>query len=161
VVDAEVLPVLVLVVEDDGRSARKLAQMLREDGYEVEVATDGAAAIGRLSRSPLPNILVTDLSLPHADGAAVARYARSLRRDIPVLVVTGYPQLASKLRNDLEPEPIVFTKPLVYDDLTAAIRTALDEPIVPSKSEGRGLEPKTATAEVKGREAPPKSKGKP
>ena len=115
-------PVLVLVVEDDGRSARKLAQMLREDGYEVEVATDGAAAIGRLSRTPLPNILVTDLSLPHADGSAVARYARSLRGDMPVLVVTGYPQLATKLGDDLQPAPLVFTKPLVYEDLTAALR---------------------------------------
>lgn len=125
--DAEVKPTLVLVVEDDARSARKLAQMLREDGYDVEVATDGAAAIGRLSRSPLPNILVTDLSLPHADGAAVARYARSLRADMPVLVITGYPQLAVSLQDVLEPAPLVFTKPVVYDELTAALRSLQEE----------------------------------
>ena len=120
--DAEMKPALVLVVEDDGRTARKLAQMLREDGYDVEVATDGAAAIGRLSRSPLPNVLVTDLNLPHADGAAVARYARSLRADMPVLVVTGYPKLAANLKETLSPEPLVFTKPLAYEDLTAALK---------------------------------------
>jgi len=112
---------LVLLVEDDGRSAHKLAQMLREDGYTVEVATDGAAAIGRLSRSPLPNILLTDLNLPHANGAAVARYARSLRGDIPIFVITGYPELATQLEG-LAPEPVVFTKPLEYEQLTAALK---------------------------------------
>lgn len=119
--ESELKAPLVLIVDDDGRSARKLAQMLREDGYDVEVATDGAAAIGRLSRSPLPNILLTDLNLPYADGTAVACYARSLRSDIPVFVITGYPQRATQLKA-LAPEPVVFTKPLAYEDLTAALK---------------------------------------
>src|SRR5262245_11232922 len=70
-------PALVLVAEDDVRTGRVLARMLEDDGFDVELANDGAAAIGRLAREPVPDVLVTDLRMPHADGNAVARYARS------------------------------------------------------------------------------------
>jgi CheY-like chemotaxis protein len=112
---------LVLVVDDDVRSARRLATMLREDGYDVDVTSDGATAIARLSRGPIPSVLITDVHLPNADGMAVSRYARSRRNDMPIFVVTGYPELAAQLERDLVPHPIVFTKPLVYADLSAAL----------------------------------------
>jgi CheY-like chemotaxis protein len=110
-------PALILVVDDDARTARTLANMLREDGYHVDVAIDGAAAIARLARAPMPSVLVTDLRLPNADGVAVSVFARSRDAGIPIIVVTGYPHLAQKL----SPEPIVLTKPIVYDDLSAAL----------------------------------------
>jgi two-component system nitrogen regulation response regulator GlnG len=109
---------LILVVDDDARSARTLANMLREDGFDVDVAIDGASAIARLTRKPMPSVLVTDLRLSNADGAAVSEFARSRKADIPIIVVTGYPQLASK---ELSPKPIVLTKPLDYADLSAAL----------------------------------------
>ncbi len=112
--------VLLLVVDDDVRSARRLAQMLREDGFDVDVAADGASAIARLTRSPIPTVLITDLHMPNADGAAVSTYARSRKSDMPIIVVTGYPQLASQL-DALDPKPIVFTKPLVYAELSAEL----------------------------------------
>ncbi len=115
-------PVLVLVVEDDARAAQRLATMLREDGWDAEVACDGAMAIARLTRSPLPTILVTDMRLPHADGVAVSKYARSRKPTMPIFVVTGHPQLAASLGEELIPPPVVFTKPLVYDDLSAALK---------------------------------------
>lgn len=111
-------PTLILVVDDDARSVNRLAIMLREDGYEVETELDGEAAIQRLSRAPAPAVLVTDLHLPRGNGAEVARFARAHVADMPVVVVTGYPQLAPL---DLTPAPIVLTKPLVYRDLSAAL----------------------------------------
>jgi two-component system response regulator MprA len=121
----------VLVVDDDVRSARRLAKMLREDGYDVDVASDGAAAIARLSRGPAPAVLVTDLCMPNADGTAVALYARSRYKDMPIIVVTGYPELAAQLERDLAPQPVVFTKPLVYADLSAALARAGVNPTDP------------------------------
>ncbi len=109
---------LILVVDDDARSARTLANMLREDGYEVDVAVDGACAIARLSRQPMPSVLITDIRMPNADGATVSHFARSRYPDLPIIMVTGYPNLAP---HSLEPQPIVITKPLQYDDLSAAL----------------------------------------
>lgn len=111
---------LLLVVDDDVRSSRRLAQMLREDGFDVDIAADGAGAIARLTRGPIPTVLITDLRMPNAGGAAVSKYARSRKGDMPVIVVTGYPELAHELE-DLEPRAIVFTKPLIYADLSAAL----------------------------------------
>jgi len=111
-------PSLVLVVDDDVRTTRLFAQMLREDGFEVELAHDGATAIGRLSQSPAPDVLVTDLQMPNADGIAVAQYARERRPDLPIFVVTGYPDLAARRANGFDPAPKVFTKPLDYDEFT-------------------------------------------
>lgn len=115
---------LVLVVDDDARTARLLARLLAEDGFDVEVEVDGAAAIDRLARSPRPDILVTDLRMPYADGLAVARYARSLAPVIPVFFVTGYPELLWPIEKSLTPIARVFSKPLEYPELTAAMRSS-------------------------------------
>ena len=111
-------PALILVVDDDARSVQRLAVMLREDGYRVEVAVDGDAAIERLGREPRPSILVTDLRMGRADGGTVARFARERLQDIPIVVVTGYPHLAP---SDLDPKPVVLTKPLAYLELSATL----------------------------------------
>ncbi len=120
---------LVLVVDDDARSAGLLARMLRSDGYDAEVTTDGAAAIARLTQSPVPEALVTDFHLPHADGLAVGRYARSRRSAMPIFIVTGYPQSLQNAADPLEHPPIVLlTKPLDYPELLRRLASALGSP---------------------------------
>jgi DNA-binding NtrC family response regulator len=120
-------PALILVVDDDVRTARLLVRMLRDDGFEVELATDGATAIGRLGRQPMPDVLVTDLRMPHADGMAVARYARSRRPNLPVFVVTGYPHLVAPGGSlSIEPPPVVHAKPIDYARLSSDLRRCAD-----------------------------------
>ena len=110
----------VVVVEDDVSDARMLAQLLREDGFEVEVVLDGASAISRLARLPPPDILIVDYKLPHVDGLAIASYARSRDAGIEVVVITGYPEIVERLATHQgAPLRAVFTKPLVYADLMA------------------------------------------
>jgi two-component system response regulator MprA len=116
---------LVLVVDDDARSASLLARLLRADGYETEVTTDGATALARLTRDPVPEALVTDLNLPHADGLAVGRYARSRRAGIPIFVVTGYPHLVEDAARGPDGPLELFTKPLDYADLLRRLAVAL------------------------------------
>jgi two-component system response regulator MprA len=106
------------------RSARVLAKMLREDGYDVELAHDGAAAIARLARAPAPDVLLTDYRMAHADGIAVAEYARSRRAGMPILMLTGYPEIAMRLVEDLRPRPVIIPKPLSYSDVTREIERA-------------------------------------
>jgi two-component system response regulator MprA len=119
----------VLLVEDDGPSARVLVKMLREDGFDVDLATDGAAAIGRLARSPLPDALVTDLHMPSVDGASIARYGRSRCSALPVIIVTGYPQRLAPLERELVPPPHVLTKPLDYPVLLAVLEAVVGAPV--------------------------------
>ena len=115
----------VLLVDDDSRTTRLLAHMLREDGFDVELAWDGATAIARLTRGPAPDILVTDLLMPHVDGVAVTTYARSREPLIPIFIVTGHPNLLPTAGSGaLDPAPVVMTKPLDYAKFADELRRA-------------------------------------
>lgn len=115
------LPMSILVVEDDERSGRMLADLLRGDGFTVEVCASGPSGVERLTRSPAPDVLVTDLRMPQVDGVAVARLARTRSPAMPILLITAYPELAQRLEDCAAPSPTVFTKPINYAALVAAL----------------------------------------
>jgi DNA-binding response OmpR family regulator len=120
---------LVLIVDDDVTSARALARLLASDGFDAEIATDGAAALSRLTRAPIPAAMVTDFHLPHADGLAISRYARSRSPLMPVFVVTGYPYAFGNETDPLPPPAAeVFVKPLDYGSLVLRLSAALGMP---------------------------------
>src|SRR6478735_4054409 len=112
---------LVLVVEDDIRTARLLARMLEDDGFRVELRFDGATALARLEELPSPDVIVTDFVLPHGDGRAIFDIASRVGHGLPMIVLTGYPELAAKLGIEGKPAPVVLTKPVAYDALHAEI----------------------------------------
>jgi len=114
----------VLLVDGDYRTSNRLAGLLREDGFEVDVVRDGAAAIAQLSRSPLPDTLITELKMRFADGMSVARYARAQRLDLRLVVLTGHPHLFVQGAIG-GPPPLILTKPLDYAQLLAALTTPL------------------------------------
>lgn len=105
---------LVLLVDDDQRSARLLARLLTTDGYRVEVALDGAEAVSRLSRPPLPRAIITDLRMPYVDGIAVARYAKSLAPTMPIIFLTSYPELVAGRPEFKNVATEIHTKPIDY-----------------------------------------------
>ena len=114
-------PMRVLVVEDDERSGRKLADLLRRDGFAVEVCPGGLAGLQRLTVEPAPDVLVTDLRMPQIDGGSVARMARKRSPTLPILIITAYPDLAPRLE-EAAPLPQVFIKPLDYFAFVGALR---------------------------------------
>jgi CheY-like chemotaxis protein len=116
---------LVLVVDDDARSASLLARLLRADGYDAEVTSDGAAALARLTKNPVPHAVVTDFHLAHADGLAVGRYARSRRPAVALFVVTGYPNSLASAVEPVDHPVHVMTKPLDYAELLTRLSAAL------------------------------------
>jgi DNA-binding response OmpR family regulator len=111
----------ILLVDGDFRSSHRLATLLGEDGYDVEVARDAAAAIVRLGRSPVPDTLITELTIPLGDGAALARYARSQCSSVRVIVLTCYSNLFEPAAFGTQP-PVVLTKPLDYPRLLEMLK---------------------------------------
>lgn len=116
---------LLLIVDDDARSASLLGRLLRADGFDAEVTTDGAAALARLTRSPVPDALITDFHLAHADGLAVGRYARSRRAEMPIFVITGDPSSVARAADPLGEPTVLITKPVDYAELVTRLRLAL------------------------------------
>jgi DNA-binding response OmpR family regulator len=118
----------VLLVDSDYRTSNRLAGLLRDDGFDVDVVRDGAAALARLARSPLPEALVTELNVRFVDGASVARYARAQRPGLRVVVVTGHPNSLQPGALGSGPPPLVLTKPLDYAQLLAALNEQTPQP---------------------------------
>ena len=117
----------VLVCEDDPDVRAYSAEVLRELGYEVLEARDGAAALSLLEqKGPAIDLLLTDVVLPGGmSGAAVAEVARRIAPALPVLFTTGYARNAI-LPADGEDGTAVLTKPFTYADLASRVRTMLD-----------------------------------
>src|ERR1700678_1041310 len=74
-----VMPVRVLVVDDDAVSREVFALLLRGAGYAVETADSGDAALVHLQTAhPLPDVVLTDLQMPGTSGAELAHQLRKL-----------------------------------------------------------------------------------
>jgi DNA-binding response OmpR family regulator len=120
----------VLVVDDDRRVRELIRLTLEEGGFEVATAADGAEAIA-FAGSVRPGLLLLDLTLPRADGFAVAAAVRRIHGDgVPILVVTADGSPAEKAgqlgaRGWLR-------KPFDVDELVALVDRALGEGEPPS-----------------------------
>jgi DNA-binding response OmpR family regulator len=78
----------VLIVEDDEPIAELIATALEGAGYSVQVAPDGAAALGALE-SAKPDALVVDINMPVMDGFSFLEAVRARKIDLPALMLTA------------------------------------------------------------------------
>ena len=80
---------LFLVVDDDALSRDLLTLLLEAEGYEVEAAVSGEAAVARanLETRPVPDVVLTDMQMPGLTGDALAKALRSTLRDKQTLLL--------------------------------------------------------------------------
>ncbi len=115
----------VLLVEDEDNVRSVTAEHLRELGYSVLEAADGAAALRLLDPAARVDVLVTDVGLPGGlNGRQVADAARERRPGLPVLFITGY--AGSVLEQQLGPGMGLIGKPFQLDALSAKLRAMLE-----------------------------------
>jgi CheY-like chemotaxis protein len=89
----------VLVVEDEPENRLFIGLMLRTEGYEVQEAEDGHAALELLAAGPLPELILLDVMMPGLNGWQVFQRLRDNPRlaGIPVVMLTALAQ-----RSDVE-----------------------------------------------------------
>ncbi len=87
----------VLIVDDEAALRRAYARLLERDGYEVVMAADGRAATRELERASTLDAVVSDIRMPEMSGLELLRSVRKLDEDLPVILVTANPDLASAL----------------------------------------------------------------
>jgi CheY-like chemotaxis protein len=82
--------VRVLLVEDEFLISMMMAEALTEHGFDVRVAATAGDALSHLTCGEPCDVLLTDLNLgPGLDGSGLAKLARELRPDLPVVYVSG------------------------------------------------------------------------
>ncbi|HXI01716.1 MAG TPA: sigma-54 dependent transcriptional regulator [Candidatus Saccharimonadales bacterium] len=79
----------ILVVEDEMDLRKVLASLLKREGYSVDLAESGSAAIDMLGRE-VYDLVITDVRLPGASGIEVLRASKDLYPDSPVIVITAF-----------------------------------------------------------------------
>jgi two-component system, OmpR family, KDP operon response regulator KdpE len=121
---APVASLRVLLVDDEPAIRRFLRLSFDAEGYQVEEAGDGKAALDML-QTKAPDLLILDLGLPDLDGFEVIRQLRDLGSSIPIVVLSSRTDEKGKVQAlDLGADDYV-TKPFGIDELLARTRTAL------------------------------------
>ena len=112
----------VLVVEDDAEVRRVIVESLSMLGYVVSEAAEGTAGLAALAAAP-HDLLVVDYAMPGLNGAEVIAKAREMVGEIPVILVTGYADMA-QVGRVLGTQSILI-KPFDIATLATAVSKAL------------------------------------
>lgn len=121
------LRIEALVVDDDEAVREVIASYFTKLGMTVTGVTDGRSAISALERSNGRfTVVVTDLSLPGADGLAVLKAARQANAGSYVVIVTGYASLDSAISAVRLGAYDYLTKPFSLGQLDVILRRILD-----------------------------------
>ena len=108
-----------MIVDDDRDIRENLGELLRDEGFAVEAAWNGAEAMKRLQAGFKPDLIILDLMMPVMDGAtfrAKLKEAGGLS-SIPVIGLTAFPTVPVDFK--------CLAKPVRFERLMAHIRTAL------------------------------------
>ena len=120
---AESARFVVAVVDDDDRTLESLADLLEAAGYDVRLYTSGKMLWTHGGLSDI-DCLISDIGMSEMDGFELRRLALSERPGLPVILITGRPELRAQDSSNIERDRY-FEKPFDGRQLLAAIRAAL------------------------------------
>jgi DNA-binding response OmpR family regulator len=117
----------ILIAEDDPLISAFVEKGLRANGYATLVADDGARA-AEMSLSDGFDLLILDLALPEREGFQVLQELRRRGRNVPVLVLTGRPEMRDAVACLDVGADDYMTKPFRFEELLARVRARLRAP---------------------------------
>src|SRR5213592_2487302 len=113
----------VLVVDDEPQITRVLRTVLSSHGYQVRTAAEGEAAMSNFTEWR-PELVITDLYMPHMDGVELCRRIRQVST-VPIIVLSVKGEEKSKVEALDSGADDYVTKPFGMDELMARVRAAL------------------------------------
>jgi two-component system response regulator MprA len=116
--------VRILVVDDEPAVLEAVDRALRLEGYETELAADGAEALDALA-TRAPDALVLDVLMPRVDGLEVCRRLRAAGDRTPVLVLTARDGVPDRVRGLDAGADDYLVKPFALEELLARLRALL------------------------------------
>src|SRR5712692_6207484 len=113
----------VLVVDDEPQITRVLRTVLTSQGYQVRTAAEGEAALADFAEFR-PELVITDLYMPHMDGIELCRRIRAMSA-VPIIVLSVKGEERTKVEALDSGADDYVTKPFGIDELLARVRAAL------------------------------------
>ena len=114
----------VLVVEDDPGVAKGLVHGLKEEGFQVDQASSGNAALERV-KAETPHIVLLDIRLPDMNGFDVCRLFREMGRTMPVIMVTARDEEIDRILGLEIGADDYIVKPFSFRELVSRVRAQL------------------------------------
>jgi two-component system response regulator MprA len=114
----------ILVVDDDRAVREALERALNLEGYDVELAADGAEALAKVERRQ-PDAIVLDVLMPGVDGLEVCRLLRKAQSRVPILMLTVRDDLGDRIEGLDSGADDYLGKPFELEELLARVRALL------------------------------------
>jgi two-component system response regulator MprA len=114
----------ILVVDDDQAVRDSLRRSLAFNGYEVELASDGLAALEAIARRR-PDAVVLDVMMPRLDGLEACRRRSAAGEDLPVLLLTARDAVPDRVAGLDAGADDYLPKPFALEELLARLRALL------------------------------------
>ncbi len=114
----------LLLVDDDPPIRRMLERTLAAEGYDVEAAADGGAALAAIERS-MPDAIVLDVTMPGLDGLSVTRRLRAKGLRVPILLLTARDAVHERVAGLDAGADDYLVKPFDAEELSARVRALL------------------------------------
>jgi DNA-binding NtrC family response regulator len=115
----------ILVVDDEVNARTALAELLRDEGYDVEMAADAFKALGKFETFA-PQIVVTDLKMPGMDGIDLVKKIRSADDPAAVIVMTAFGAVETAVNAMRAGAADYLMKPLNFGELLIVIDRVLE-----------------------------------
>jgi DNA-binding NtrC family response regulator len=115
-----VLPVRVLVVDDDRAICEYMETFLAQDGFEVKSLQNPEKAADEVKAGGY-HLVVLDLMMPGMDGVEVLRRIRKIDTDVAVVIFTGYPSLETAVQSMKLDAVDYLKKPFNPDEFRAVV----------------------------------------
>jgi two-component system nitrogen regulation response regulator NtrX len=116
----------ILIVDDEESVRKSLADVMRDEGYEVVMAASGKEGVELLKESQ-PALALLDIAMPEMDGIETLRMFRDMRPDMPVIMITGHGTIETAVKTTKMGAYDFMVKPPELAHLTLVVRHGLEE----------------------------------
>ncbi len=116
----------ILIVDDEESVRKSLADVMRDEGYEVVTAASGKEGV-ELLRESQPALALLDIAMPEMDGIETLRLFRDMRPDMPVIMITGHGTIETAVKTTKMGAYDFMVKPPELAHLTLVVRHGLEE----------------------------------
>lgn len=120
------MPGLVHVVDDDASFRKAMERRLKQAGYDVATYASALHLLVNLPAESIPSCILLDMRIPGLDGPALQKRLAELGSTLPIIFVTGNPDIPTTVRVIKAGADDFLTKPVTPDALFRAIEKALD-----------------------------------
>ncbi len=119
--------ITILIVDDTPENLRVLGDLLKNEDYDVRIATNGKGALENIKKSP-PDLILLDIMMPDMNGYQVCRELKSnpLHSTIPIIFISALGMSEDKINAFREGAVDYITKPFNAEEVLARVKTNVE-----------------------------------